>query len=97
MRSLLYYLHSIREEELFPSSICTSVDTCNLEMVEDDTVTAYMGEKAMQGYQGWVIRVIGFVFYMIIIFTEGGSCSTMMCMTVTGLMKNITGSSVCKG
>lgn len=52
VRSLLYYLHSIREEDLFPSSSCSSVETCNQEMVEDDTVIAYMGERAMQDYQG---------------------------------------------
>ena len=52
VRSLLYYLHSIREEDLFPSSSCLSVETYNQEMVEDDTVIAYMGERAMQDYQG---------------------------------------------
>merc|ERR1739838_7232 len=52
VRSLLYYLHSIREENLFPSSICYSVDSCNQEIMEDETVVAYMGESAMQNYQG---------------------------------------------
>ena len=52
VRSLLYYLHSIREEDLFTSSSCSSVETCNQEMVEDDTVIAYMGERAVQDYQG---------------------------------------------
>jgi len=52
VRALLYYLHSIREEFLFPSITCSTVETCNQEMVEGDTVVAYMGERASKDYQG---------------------------------------------
>lgn len=52
VRSLLYYLHSIREEFLFPSMSCSTVENCNWEIAEDDTVVAYMGERAMKDYQG---------------------------------------------
>jgi len=52
VRSLLYYLHSIRENALFPSSPCSTVELCNQEQVEDNSVIVFMGEMARQTYQG---------------------------------------------
>jgi len=52
MRSVIYYLHSIREPSLFPALGCSSVEDCNNEMVEDPAVIGYMGEQADQFYQG---------------------------------------------
>ena len=51
-RSYYYYLHSILEPKLFPSLHCATVEDCNNQVVDDSTVTAYMGESAPDYYQG---------------------------------------------
>jgi len=50
-RSVLYFLWSIIDEDLFPSQICTSVERCNNEESEGPTV-AFMGEPAPQSFTG---------------------------------------------
>ena len=51
-RAVYYYLHSIWEPALFPARACASVEECNMEVVEDAEVVAYMGEAAPEYYAG---------------------------------------------
>ena len=51
-RSIYYFLHSIREPELFPAMSCATVEDCNSEMVTDSSIIAYMGELAQDYYTG---------------------------------------------
>ncbi len=45
-RAYFYYLHSIREPDLFPSIACASVEDCNLGITLPDQPGAFMGEPA---------------------------------------------------
>jgi len=51
-RAIFYYIHSIWEPSLFPARTCASVEECNMEVVDDTEVVAYMGESAPEYYHG---------------------------------------------
>jgi len=51
-RAVLYFLHSLREPDLFPSQACSTVDDCNWEWVSDPAIIAYMGERGEEGFAG---------------------------------------------
>jgi len=45
-RSVLYFLHSIWEPELFPAQICDSIEACSNEEVSGDASGEFMGASA---------------------------------------------------
>jgi len=51
-RAVLYYFHSLREPDLFPSQACDTVERCNAEEAAGPAVTAYMGERAAELFTG---------------------------------------------
>jgi len=51
-RSLMYFLHSLWEPNLFPSKECVDVDSCNNYEVISDDVVAFMGQQSQSAYSG---------------------------------------------
>merc|ERR550517_1055742 len=51
-RATQYFVNSIREPFLFPAVNCASVEECNQEIATTDQISGYMGEGAMNYWDG---------------------------------------------